>query len=50
LQEAEANKMEDKQHDSAFDADDEGANSVIETRKHEVAPPQTDDVDARPEF
>jgi len=46
-QDTEANKMEAKQHDLVFDADADDDNSVIETRNHEVAPPQTNDTDTR---
>jgi len=45
LRDAEANKMEAKQHDAVFDADDEDNNSVIEAWNHEVAPPQGNDAD-----
>jgi len=34
LQEEEANKMEDKQHDSALGADDEDVHSAIEAKNH----------------
>jgi len=40
LRDAEANKMEAKQHDMVFDSDDEDDNSVIEAKNHEVTPPQ----------
>jgi len=43
LRDAEANKMEAKQHDMVFDADDEDDNSVIEAKNHEVTPPQVND-------
>jgi len=45
LRDEEANKMEAKQHDMVFDADDEDDNSVIEAKNHEVlvTPPQVND-------
>jgi len=46
LRETEANKIEAKQHDAVFDADDEDDNSAIEARNHEVTPPQSNDADA----
>jgi len=43
LRDTEANKMEAKQHDMVFDANDEDDNSVIEAKNHEVTPPQVND-------
>jgi len=45
LRDAEANKMEAKQHDMVFDADDEDDNSVIEAKNHKATPPQVNDAD-----
>mgnify|MGYP000685497762 CR=1 FL=1 len=36
LRNAEANKMEAKQQDMVFDADDEDDNSVVEAKNHEA--------------
>jgi len=44
LRDAEANKMEAKQHDMVFDTDDENDNSVIEAKNHKVTPPQVNDL------
>jgi len=43
LRDAEANKMEAKQHDMVFETDDEDDNLVIEAKNHEVTPPQVND-------
>jgi len=40
LRDAEANKMEAKQHDVVFETDDDNDNLVIEAKNHEVTPPQ----------
>jgi len=40
LRDAEANKMEAKQHDMMFETDDDDDNLVIEAKNHEVTPPQ----------
>jgi len=45
LRDAEANKMEAKQHDMVFDADDKDDNSVIQAKNHKVTPPQVNDAD-----
>jgi len=45
LRDAEANKMEAKQHDMVFDVDDTDDNSIIEAKNHEVTPPQVNDAD-----
>jgi len=56
LRDAEANKMEAKQHDMVFEIeakqhdmvfedDDEDDNQVIEAKNHEVTPPQVNDAD-----